>query len=263
MVKIFIDAGHGGNDSGAVGNGLQEKNLTLNIANRIRTKLNEYENVQVRMSRTSDQSVSLAQRTTNANSWGADVYVSVHINAAGSSSAGGFESFIYPNVGQRTVNVQNAVHEEIMKQLNRFGVRDRGKKRADFHVLRETSMDAILTENLFITNKSDSDLLKRSDFLDAVATGHVNGLARFFGLKKKTSNPPPGSLYFVQIGAFSQKANADSLANKAKSDGYDSFVKQDGSFYVVQIGAFSNLDNARALERKAKNDGYDVFVKQG
>lgn len=64
MVKVFIDPGHGGTDPGAVGNGLQEKNLTLQIATRIKDILTlEYDNVSILMSRTGDQTVSLSERT--------------------------------------------------------------------------------------------------------------------------------------------------------------------------------------------------------
>ena len=99
MTKIFIDPGHGGTDPGAVGNGLQEKNLTLSIATQIRDMLvSEYENVEVRMSRTGDTTLSLTERTNMANSWGADYFLSVHINAGGGT---GFESFIHTTKSSR------------------------------------------------------------------------------------------------------------------------------------------------------------------
>ena len=79
MAKIFIDAGHGGTDPGAVGNGLQEKVLTLTIAKKIESLLKNYENVSVKMSRTSDTTLSLSQRTDAANAWGSDFFLSVHI----------------------------------------------------------------------------------------------------------------------------------------------------------------------------------------
>lgn len=84
MAKIFIDPGHGGSDPGAVGNGIQEKDITLRIATMIRDMLvSEYEDVTVRMSRTSDETVSLSERSNAANAWGADYFVSVHVNAGG------------------------------------------------------------------------------------------------------------------------------------------------------------------------------------
>lgn len=97
MVKIFIDPGHGGSDPGATGNGLQEKTLTLQIALALRTILtNEYEDVSLLLSRTSDQYVSLNDRTNAANNWGADFFLSIHVNSGGGT---GFESYIYPGVG--------------------------------------------------------------------------------------------------------------------------------------------------------------------
>ncbi|WP_082891884.1 N-acetylmuramoyl-L-alanine amidase family protein [Sutcliffiella horikoshii] len=182
MVKVFIDPGHGGTDPGAVGNGLQEKNLTLQISTRIRDMLvNEYNDVSVLMSRTGDQSLTLTQRTNAANSWGADFLLSVHINAGGGT---GYEDFIYPGVGAPTTTYQNLIHEEIMKLVN---FRDRGKKSANFHMLRESRMPALLTENGFIDNAEDAAKLKSPSFIENIARGHVNGIVRCFGLTRKTS----------------------------------------------------------------------------
>src|SRR5690625_1701616 len=93
LAKIFLDPGHGGNDSGAVGNGLQEKNVVLDIAKRTQKYLNDnFTGHQIILSRTNDKTLSLSQRTNMANSWGADIFVSIHINAGGGT---GYEDFIY------------------------------------------------------------------------------------------------------------------------------------------------------------------------
>lgn len=187
MVKIFIDPGHGGTDSGAVGNGLQEKNLTLQIAKKMQQLLQTYDNVQVKLSRETDKTVSLRQRTDMANNWNADFLISVHINAGGGN---GFETFIFPGIGGVTKRNQDILHAEVMKELD--GVYDRGKKRADFHMLRETKMDAILTENLFIDNASDAAKLKQTSILNKIAQGHVNGVVKAYGLRKKeVAKPAP------------------------------------------------------------------------
>lgn len=185
MVKFFIDPGHGGSDTGAIGNGLLEKNLTLQISKRIRDMLETYENTQVRLSREGDQSLTLNERTNMANSWGADYLLSVHINASGGT---GFEDYRYDRIAasSTTGRIQATIHNEIMKAIKKYGVRDRGAKSANFHMLRESNMPAILTENLFIDNIADADLLKQSGFIEALAHGHVNGLAKAFGLKKKS-----------------------------------------------------------------------------
>jgi N-acetylmuramoyl-L-alanine amidase len=179
MVKIFIDPGHGGSDPGAVGNGLQEKNVTFQIATLIQRMLNEYQGVSIQMSRTGDQTLSLAQRTAKANAWGADFFLSIHINAGGGT---GYEDYIYSSARSSDVTNQNLIHEEVMKQID---LTDRGKKRANFHVLRESRMAALLSENGFIDTAADAAKLKSASYLERIARGHVNGLARIFNLKKK------------------------------------------------------------------------------
>ena len=177
MVKIMLDAGHGGKDSGAVGNGLREKDLTLNIVKKIGNLLAEYEDVEVHYTRTDDRFLELSERAEIANRLKADYFISVHINAGGGT---GFESYIYNgNVDAKTVAYQNVIHAEIMKVIG--NVTDRGKKRANYAVLRETHMPAILTENLFIDNANDAAKLKSEQFLLQVAHGHVQGIVKAFG----------------------------------------------------------------------------------
>ena len=178
-MKLYLDPGHGGSDPGARGNSLNKKDINLDIALRIRSILiNEYENVQVRMSRTSDINKSLNQRTTEANSWGADFYLSIHCNAF-NGLAQGYEDFIHSSLSDTstTANYQNIIHTEVMK-LNQL--KDRGKKKADFHVLRETTMAAFLSENGFIDNTHDANLMKQSSWRQNVSRCHVNGVAKAF-----------------------------------------------------------------------------------
>lgn len=228
MVKIFLDPGHGGHDSGAIGNGLYEKTLNLEIAKKIQNQLNDYENVEVKMSRSDDRYLTLKERTDLANNWDADLYLSVHINSSEDVTANGFESYIYNgNVTPRTQAYQNVVHAEIVKQIT--GIRDRGKQKANFAVLRQSLMPAILTENLFIVNKSDSLQLKKDSFLENLATGHVLAFEKFLGLKRKVTEPntasiPTGKLFKVQVGAFEDKENAKNTFEKLLKDGYEAYI---------------------------------------
>lgn len=230
MVKVYIDLGHEGDlkgmDPGAIGNGLKECNVVLEIGKYIKDMFAEYENVQVKFSRLGDKNFSLTQRTNEANAWGADLYLSIHINAGGGI---GFESFVYPGVGSKTQALQNAVHAKILSK--KVFTKDRGKKRANFHVLRETKMPAMLTENGFIDNKTDAGILKSRSKLILIAAGHVEGVAEFLGLKKKpASKPKPkpdGRMHYVQIGAFSDYDNAEALAKKAEKLGLDAFIKSE------------------------------------
>lgn len=252
MFKIFIDPGHGGTDSGATGNGLLEKNITLKIAQQISNILqNEYENIAIRIGRNGDSTVSLSERTDAANSWNADFYLSIHINAGGGT---GFESYIYPGVGAPTAMYQEAIHEQVIKET---GFNDRGMKSANFHVLRETKMPALLTENGFIDTTADVNRLKDSSFITRIARGHVKGLERAFSLRKKQNNT---TIYRVQIGAFENKENADNLAAQARRRGFATAVLFRNNLYIVQIGAFSSRSNAEQLAAKAEDAGFTTFI---
>lgn len=218
MIKIYIDPGHGGTDPGAAANGIQEKNITLTLAKRIRDILStEYDETAVKMSRSDDSTVSLKQRTDEANAWGANYFLSIHVNAGGGD---GFESYIYTTTDSQTQAIQKDIHSSVMDQIPESD--DRGMRKENFHVLRESHMPAILTENLFIDNSGDAAKLKDSEFLWKLAHGHVNGLEKGLGLKRKAIAPGTsgGALYKVQVGAFSDKANADKLAAELASKGY-------------------------------------------
>lgn len=220
-MKIVLDAGHGGHDPGAVANGLKEKDLTLCIVRHIGRLLREYEGVEVHYTRTDDRFIELSERAAMANRIGANFFLSVHINAGGGT---GFESFIFNNPDTKTIAYQNVIHGEIVRAIG--NVKDRGKKRANYAVLRETKMPAILTENLFIDNVSDATKLKSEQFLLQIAHGHAQGIVRAFGLKKKATTQPKddGKLYRVQVGAFSDRKNAERLVEELKKKGYPAII---------------------------------------
>ncbi len=214
MVKIFIDPGHGGTDTGAKANGLLEKSLTLAIALRIRDFLMDYENVQVKMSRETDKTVTLKQRTDMANSWKADYLLSIHINAGGGE---GYEDYIYTSPSKASVANQNILHAEVIKQT---GMVDRGKKRRNFHMVRESNMPAILTENGFIDHRNDAANLSRSSFIEKIGLGHVNGLVQIFGLKKKVPSTPERKLTgMIPNWADWQWQEAEETFKKARDKG--------------------------------------------
>lgn len=228
MKKLMWDPGHGGTDPGAVGNGMQEEHLTLKIVQYAMQYLEEnHTGFEQRATRGHEQSLALSARDDAADAWGADVYISVHINAGRGT---GFESYIYKSTGASTVSLQNVMHNEILAAMRGFGaITDRGKKRADFLVLRETNMDAILTENLFI-DSGDHRHLQNESFLKAVGEAHGRGAAKFLGLPSKpkpTPAPAPvesGKLYRVQCGAFANRSNAEALKNQLKEKGFDAII---------------------------------------
>jgi N-acetylmuramoyl-L-alanine amidase len=262
-MKLYLDPGHGGSDPGAQGNGLREKDITLDIALKIRTILtNGYENIEVRMSRTNDSSKSLNQRTNEANSWGADYYLSIHCNAY-NGSATGYEDFIHINLSDSstTAKYQDIIHAEVMK-LNQL--QDRGQKKANYHVLRESNMPALLSENGFIDNARDVALMKQSSWRQNVAQGHANGIAKAFSLKRKQDDDSR-AVYKVITGSFKSKENADERVTFLRSKGIESFVDtvsiSGETWYRVQAGAFSNRKNAEKRLDEVKKVGIsDAYI---
>ncbi|WP_026580781.1 N-acetylmuramoyl-L-alanine amidase [Bacillus sp. J33] len=262
-MKLYLDPGHGGSDPGAQGNGLMEKNITLDIALKIRSILtSQYENVEVRMSRTADTAKSLSQRTNEANAWGADFYLSIHCNAF-NGSARGYEDYIHSSLSDSsaTARYRDIIHAEVIK-LNQLP--DRGKKKANFHVLRETAMPALLSENGFIDNAQDAALMKQSSWRQNVAQGHANGIAKAFNLRRKQQEEP-GTVYKVIAGSFKSRANADERVTFLRSKGIESFVDTvsiSGSiWYRVQAGAFSSRDNAEKRLQDVKRAGIsDAYI---
>ncbi|UUI39543.1 peptidoglycan-binding protein [Oceanobacillus oncorhynchi] len=182
-VKIFLDPGHGAHDPGGQGYGLNEKDVVLDIAletERILTS--KYQGVEVEMSRRSDVFVELTERANHANRWGADYFVSFHNNAF-NGSTGGFESYIYNgDVSQETRNRQNDIHSYISSRLN---VSDRGQKSANFNVLRNTDMPAILIEYLFIDNFTENALLRSESYKKQLAQYTADAIAQSYNLERR------------------------------------------------------------------------------
>lgn len=226
--KVMIDPGHGGKDPGAQGNGLSEEKLTLAIAKLTKEYLESYEGVEVEMTRREDRFLELSERAELANGAGSNLFVSIHINSSSGTAGDGFESYIYNGTSNpATQAAQNIIHAEIL----RTGLfKDRGKKRANFAVLRDTNMPAILTENGFINNPSNAKILKDDANIRKIAGAHTMGIAKFLGLTKAAGAniaPAKGSLYKVQVGAFADQANAAKLVNDLESKGYKPFIVEE------------------------------------
>ena len=196
-IKVFIDAGHGGTDPGAVGNGLKEKDIVLSIATKLGALLNG-RGISIKYSRTTDTYLSLEERARLANAWGADLFVSIHANSA-TSSVRGTECYTHPTANTATKTLSGNVSRAI---ANKFGISNRGHKEANFAVLRLSNMPAILVETAFISNSSDANLLntRQTDFSIAIAnsilsyfngrtidTSYILSQAKNIGLLKGTS----------------------------------------------------------------------------
>lgn len=157
--------------------------LTLDIVKRIKEKLSSYDvDFQI------GPQGSLSERVAFANNADADFFLSIHVNAGGGT---GFESYIWTFDyldGTTSDELQVIIHDAVMGYLEQQGVTDRGQKAANFKVLRETDMSALLLEYLFIDNPEDAAKLKSDTFLNGMANSTAWGLVRAFGLKKKADS---------------------------------------------------------------------------
>lgn len=199
MKKVYLDAGHGGTDPGAIGNGIQEKDIVLAVAKKVEAKLKKC-NLDVRMARTTDVYKTLEYRSTDANSWGADCFVSIHANSADATSAQGVETYCYKFAYRP---LADKVHEEIIN-LKTY-TKNRGVKEGNFHVVRETNMDACLVELAFISNTEDANLLKNKQ--EEFATAIAKGICKYLGVNYVEDNT------ILPDGGF---ANGDYSGRKAR-----------------------------------------------
>lgn len=218
MKQIWIDAGHGGKDPGAVANGLLEKELVLKMQGSMIDYLRaHYKDFYVEATRTRDVFETLSGRAKRANAWGADVFMSLHINAGGGT---GFESFIYSNPSETSIALQNVVNQEALAMAKKYGLDAHGNianKRGNLAVVRETSMPAILMETAYIDSK-DVALLKNDQFLRDMSEAYARGLAKFLGLKQKTQvqSVVSGKKYRLRTGTFNDRATAERMASELK-----------------------------------------------
>ncbi len=169
--SVCIDAGHGGDDSGAVGHGLLEKSINLDVANRFHNLLKNA-GYTVYMTRSSDKTVSLSSRTSYANSVGAGRFISIHCNAF-NQSAHGTETYCYTSGSSTSFRMRDKTQPQMVAAL---GTYDRGCKTAGFYVIKYTNMPAILAELAFIDNAGDAAKLGDAGYRQKAAEALKRGL---------------------------------------------------------------------------------------
>ncbi len=181
MPKVYVDAGHGGTDCGAVGvGGIKEKDINLAVAKYLQTELKR-QGFDVKMSRTTDTTKSLGARTSEANNWGADIVVSIHCNAFADSSANGTETYVY-KYGYKSEMLANNVQINLVSTL---GTKNRGVKEGNLAMVRDTIAPAILAELAFITNKTDCAKVDGANEQKKCAVCICKGICSFFGVTYK------------------------------------------------------------------------------
>ncbi|MEK9150107.1 MAG: N-acetylmuramoyl-L-alanine amidase [Candidatus Desantisbacteria bacterium] len=215
--KIVIDPGHGGKDPGACGKTLKEKDAVLNIAMRLKAKIEEGSGIEVILTRDDDYYVPLPERTALANYKKADLFVSIHANAAFSKGATGFEVFHLSAVAsdkqaealaesenksikfdekegfkdythqiladmahsgfvKESVELASVIQKEVVSRLN---MKARGVKSANFYVLKDALMPAVLVETGFISNGYEESRLKDEKFLEGMTDSLCDAILQY------------------------------------------------------------------------------------
>jgi len=148
-----------------------------------------YSDFTIKTTRTTDVFLSLSQRASQANSWGADAFMSIHVNAGGGT---GYEDYVYRSASNASKTFQSIVHGQVQPTLLSYNHPNRGRKSANYAVLRLTNMPAVLTEIAFIDNSADAGLLQNEAFLKSMGESYAKGIAVYLNLPRRAvPNPSP------------------------------------------------------------------------
>lgn len=175
--KLFLSAGHGGSDPGAVGNGMKEKDANLQVMLACKTEL-ERHGVVVVCSRLKDENDPVGQEVKEANASGADLAVSFHKNAGGGD---GFEGFYYDEKGKALVQLAE-------KHVKALGQNSRGAKNGKhLYFIRNTKMTAVLFESFFVDNSVDMCIGDTAAEQKAFGVAYAKAILEYLGINADAS----------------------------------------------------------------------------
>lgn len=232
MSKVFIGVGHGGSDPGAVSY-LVEKDINLKMARYLAAYLQSC-GVEVLMSRTVDEDDPLTEEIRECNAFQPDLAVDVHNNAGGGN---GFECYYHFKCGTSKTLAENIEAEVIAIGQNSRGCRIRiGAGGKDYYgFIRETSCPAVICEGVFVDNAADAAQADTDEKCRRFGEAYARGILKTLGIIIPAAQPAvdadlltkqlSGRLYYVQIGAFADKMNAEALVAELVEKGYKAIIK--------------------------------------
>ena len=219
MPKVFIGVGHGGSDPGAVSNNTKEKDLNLSIALACKDVL-ERHGVLVKMSRTKDENDTLSDEIKECNAYSPDLAVDIHNNAGGGDGA---EAFYHYGGG-----VSKTLAENVLSEIVKVGQNSRGakiRKNANgkdyYGFIRQTSCPAVIIECAFVDNATDLKILATEGERIKMGQAIAKGILKTLNVKIRAE---ASTIYRVQVGAYSVKANAMAMQKKLKEAGFNSYI---------------------------------------
>ncbi|TWT10453.1 SH3 domain-containing protein [Streptococcus sp. sy004] len=230
---VYLDAGHGGVDPGAVYSGTKEADLTLSIYQLVKNQL-EDAGYAVESSRTSAASVGLLERSADANDTNSDIFVSIHVNASATSSTAGVETYWYePDSNYPSqLNSRYHVDTERLKRsaylaesiqaatVSKTGANDRGVQRNTFAVLRETTAPAVLVEVGYLSNPVERANLVTENYQQQVASAIVGGILDYYQ-KYNQSGQAATSSQNTSVKLSSTSTSKSTSSNLSSSGTYE------------------------------------------
>lgn len=174
-IRVIIDAGHGGEDPGAVGHNIIEKELNLAIAHLIYLKALNDPELEIILTRRTDQTLPLSERIAIAHRLKADLYIAIHANASPNPRTKGVETLIAQQAGEGSLKLAQVLQRRLIRELKAF---DRGVRQKALFISK-LKMPAVLVEVGFITNKEEAEKLKRLYWQARIADAILKAIKEF------------------------------------------------------------------------------------
>jgi N-acetylmuramoyl-L-alanine amidase len=250
--RIVIDPGHGGNDPGGVGTGLQEKNIVLDVGMRFKALLDADTadtagggKWTALMTRSTDVFVSLAGRSQYSNNQNADRFMSIHSNAFSNTAANGTETFSFAE-GTVGAQLRSLVQAEM---ITAWKLTNRGNKTANFAVLRDTAAPAELHELAFITNATDAAKLGSATERQKAAVAHLRAIQRHYNITPYVpgnTTPPPEETDGEVAGHVVNDLGPVAGATLTLDGGATVTTDDEGGFLFAKVAAGERVITASA-----------------
>lgn len=234
MAKVFLSAGHGGSDPGAVAYGMKEKDINLNIMLACRDELQRH-GVTVICSRTKDEDDKVGSEVAEANASGADIAASFHTNAG---KGNGSETFC---------NLNNANGKKLAelceKHVKTIGQNSRGvKSGSHLYFIKKTNMTAVLCECAFIDNDTDNDIIDTIAEQRAFGVAYAKAILEYLGIAYNSASTPTSNSNRIPTNVTSTKFNVkvdipDLNIRKGPGTNYDKIGRFTGigTFTIVEV----------------------------
>lgn len=274
--RVWLDAGHGGTDSGACANGLKEKQLNLVATLECRNVLADH-GVIVGLTRTGDTTHSINQRCQLANNWNADYFVSIHHNAGGGDGAEAIHSIAYGKGEELAKSIVGEIKSHTGQNLRpKATFAKKSSSGADYYgVIRGTKMKAVIVECAFL-DSADHKIVDTVAEQKAMGVAIAKGILKFLGIAYKGNSTPPvtkpstpntDKWIKVCVGSFNEQKNAlnriQELKSKKISNPEDVYALWAPSVkkYRVYAGAFKVREHADNRLKEVKSKGFtDAFI---